>query len=101
MKIHNICKQNFEKNESIYLNSNMFERALKTNETPSEIIKTEIGITTSLVQKEIPKYNKIREKITKTRRKNNVTIITDDIPENENIHLPMKYSYNMIQDKKM
>ncbi|KAG0435670.1 hypothetical protein DMUE_4608, partial [Dictyocoela muelleri] len=30
----------------------------------------------------MPKYNTIRDKITRVRRKNNVTIITDDIPEN-------------------
>ncbi|KAG0436399.1 hypothetical protein DMUE_4247 [Dictyocoela muelleri] len=30
----------------------------------------------------MPKYNTIRDKITRTRHKNNVTIITDDIPEN-------------------
>ncbi|KAG0429796.1 hypothetical protein DMUE_5719, partial [Dictyocoela muelleri] len=75
-------KKNFEKNESLYLNSNIVQRALKTFEKPHEIIKTEIWITTALIQKEMPKYNTIRDKITRVRRKNNVTIITDDIPEN-------------------
>ncbi|KAG0439682.1 hypothetical protein DMUE_2266 [Dictyocoela muelleri] len=82
LKSHDICEQNFKINESLYLNSNIVQRSLKTFEKPNEIIKTKIGITTALIQKEIPKYKTIRDKITRVRRKNNVTIITDDIPEN-------------------
>ncbi|KAG0442198.1 hypothetical protein DMUE_0457 [Dictyocoela muelleri] len=76
-----------KKNEILYKKNQIKLRALNTNERPRDIIVKYMGINNYILKNENIMTKSLNDLITATRKKHNINIIKDDIPEN------IKYTY--------
>ncbi|KAG0442258.1 hypothetical protein DMUE_0409 [Dictyocoela muelleri] len=88
IKNHKDKHRNYDKNEADFSRYNMYLRALKTKENPSDIICYELKVCSHLIANELSGIHILRDKITALRGRKNVKILKDDIPES------IKFTYS-------
>ncbi|KAG0436198.1 hypothetical protein DMUE_4340, partial [Dictyocoela muelleri] len=81
-KAHSLEHKNYEKTKLFIKKSKIVNRALNTNEKSGDIIISNMGISNPLIEKENIKYKSLVDFICRKRKKHNVNIVKDDIPEN-------------------
>ncbi|KAG0439352.1 hypothetical protein DMUE_2486 [Dictyocoela muelleri] len=78
---HHNHEKDFDNNEKLYLLYKADKRALLTSEKARDIINNVVSIQPISIIRKLPRNNTIVDRITRKRNKNNITAITNGIPD--------------------